>query len=126
MPAVTTFRLAQLLFGWMALSGVLHVGADVFTPLLRQAPVPGTDRSLYFGLHSAYALGHVAAGLIGLWALMHVDHAIGLRPLLLLGTAISIGWLALALTFIPYRPPRANDALLVLLAVVALLRGVPC
>jgi len=98
--------LAYLAFTWLTLAGTLHFAVDVVAQYARGKRVPGAETTLYYGLNTAYALGQVLFGLVGL---LVARRAIGLLsewPARLVCGAAAIGWFAVALTFIEY--PQAS------------------
>jgi hypothetical protein len=98
--------LAYIAFAWLTLAGALHFLVDVVAQYARGRRVPSPETTLYYGLNTAYALGLVLFGLLGL---LVARRAIGLLrewPARLLCGAAAIGWFAVALTFIEYPQPR--------------------
>jgi hypothetical protein len=98
--------LAYIAFTWLTLAGTLHFAVDVVAQYARGRRVPGPETTLYYGLNTAYALGLVLFGLLGL---LVARRAIGLfrawSARLVCGAA-AIGWFAVALRFIEYPQPR--------------------
>ena len=93
-------------FGTLTLFGTLHFLIDVVSQHVRRVREPGSATDLYYGLHSAYALGQAAFGALGLyvaWRAMPIMHE--WLPLLLALLA-GLGWLAICLLFIEYTQPR--------------------
>jgi hypothetical protein len=100
--------LAYIAFTWLTLAGTLHFAVDVVAQYARGKRVPGAETTLYYGLNTAYALGQVLFGLLGL---LVARRAIGLLrewPARLVCAAAAIGWFAVALTFIEYPQPRVT------------------
>jgi hypothetical protein len=98
--------LAYLAFTWLTLAGTLHFAVDVVAQYTRGKRGPGPETTLYYGLNTAYALGQVLFGLLGL---LVARRAVGLLrewPARLVCGAAAIGWFAVALTFIEYPEPR--------------------
>ena len=58
--------LAYIAFTWLTLAGTLHFAVDVVAQYARGKRVPGAETTLYYGLNTAYALGQVLFGLLGL------------------------------------------------------------
>lgn len=54
-------------YGWLALSGTLHFVVDVVSQHLRGKRTASLETTLYYGLNSAFSLGQVAFGLLGLF-----------------------------------------------------------
>lgn len=93
-------------FGTLTLFGTLHFLIDVVSQHVRGVREPGPATDLYYGLHSAYALGQAAFGALGLyvvWRAMPIMHE---WPSLLLALIAGLGWLAICLLFIEYTQPR--------------------
>ncbi len=51
--------LVYVAFGWLAFAGTMHFLIDVLAQYLRHKRVPGPEKTLYYGLNTAYALGQV-------------------------------------------------------------------
>jgi hypothetical protein len=106
-------------YGWLVLSGVLHYLADVVSPYLREQRESSTATTLYYGLHSAFSLGQVAFGALGLFlarrAADHLDEA----PLVALSLLAGFGWLAITFLFMEYWEPKVNVALFCMLVLAA-------
>ncbi|HEY0930717.1 MAG TPA: hypothetical protein VGE27_12425 [Gemmatimonas sp.] len=113
--------LVRAAFGWMALSGVLHFMADVASQYIRRTRVPSPETTLYYGLHSAYAWGHIAFGALALYLVTCTAPVMNERGLLIMGLVVALGWLAIAMGFIEYWQPKANAVVLCALMVAALL-----
>lgn len=116
--------LAYVAFTWLTLAGTLHFVVDVAAQYARGRRVPGPETTLYYGLNTAYALGLVLFGLLGL---LVARRALGLLrewPARLVCGAAAIGWFAVALTFIEYPQPRVTmGAFGVLLFAAVMARG---
>ena len=98
--------LASMAFTWLTLAGTLHFAVDVVAQYARGRRLPGSETTLYYGLNTAYALGQLLFGLLGL---LVARRAIGLLrewPARLVCGAAALGWFAVALTFIEYPQPR--------------------
>jgi hypothetical protein len=98
--------LAYLAFTWLTLAGTLHFALDVVAQYARGKRVPGPETTLYYGLNTAYALGQVLFGLLGLLVARRAIGLLGEWPARLVCGAAAIGWFAVALTFIEYPQPR--------------------
>jgi len=93
-------------FGTLTFFGTLHFLIDVVSQHVRGVREPGPATDLYYGLHSAYALGQAAFGAMGLylaWRAMPIMHE---WPALLIALLAGLGWLAICLLFIEYTQPR--------------------
>ena len=106
-------------YGWLTLTGILHFVIDVVSHALRGRHPPGIEATLYYGLHSAFALGQLAFGLFGLYLARQFMSLLGTAPALVLSMAAGLGWLAISFLFMEYRPPRFNAAVFCVLIVAA-------
>jgi hypothetical protein len=106
-------------FGWLTLGGLLHFVIDVLSQYLRGKRPPGGETSLYYGMNSAYALGQVLFGLVGLWLAWRATDLLGERPLVALSLAGAVGWLAIGFVFIEYWEPKFIAALFAVLIIAA-------
>lgn len=93
-------------YGWLALMGVMHFVVDVLLQFLRGQRVPGAETTLYYGLNSAFSLGQVAFGLLGLFLARRAIHLISETPVLILSVAAAFGWLAITFFFMTYWEPK--------------------
>lgn len=99
-------NLVYAAFGSLTLFGTLHLLIDVVSQHVRGVRAPGPATDLYFGLHSAYGLGQVAFGALGLyvaWRAMPIMHE---GPPILLALLAGLGWLAICILLIEYTQPR--------------------
>ncbi|UXH77122.1 hypothetical protein [Roseateles amylovorans] len=106
-------------YGWLALSGTLHFLVDVVSHVVRGKHPPGPETTLYYGLHTAFSLGQVAFGLLGLllaWRAMPLvaDHSV-----LALTLLAGLGWWAITFLFMPYWEPKLNLGIFCALALAA-------
>jgi hypothetical protein len=97
-------------YGWLALTGVLHFVVDVLSQHLRGKRSPGLETTLYYGLNSAFALGQVAFGLLGLLIAWRAMPLLSQMPMLMLSAAMGLAWLALSVLFMEYWEPKFNAA----------------
>lgn len=98
--------LAFTAFGWLALSGVLHFVIDVVSQYVRGVRAPGNEATLYYGLHSSYALSLVLYGITGVFLATRALELLGQTPLILLTLVAAVAWLAIGFAFIEYREPK--------------------
>ncbi len=98
--------LAHIAFTWLTLAGTLHIAVDVVAQYARGKRVPGPETTLYYGLNTAYALGQMLFGLLGLLVARRAIGLLSEAPARLVCGAAAIGWFAFALTFIEYPQPR--------------------
>ena len=107
-------------YGWLLLTGILHFAVDVVAQYLRGQRAPGVETTLYYGLNTAFSLGQVAFGALGLLVAWRGIGLAGETPALLLALATGLGWLAVACLFMTYWEPKANVAIFCAVVVVAL------
>ena len=93
-------------FGWLTATGLLHFVIDVVSQHLRGKHPPGIETTLYYGLHSAYALGQVAFGLLALLLVWRAPGIISQTPALVVAMLAGIGLLAISVLFMSYTEPR--------------------
>lgn len=108
-------------YGWLALTGVLHFVVDVVSQYLRGTRAPGPETSLYYGLNSAFSLGQVAFGLLGLFLAWRAMHILSETPVLILSAAAALGWLAITFLCMNYWEPKFNAGIFCLLIAAAFL-----
>jgi len=108
-------------YGWMSFSGIAHFMADVASQMLRGKRTAGEETTLYYGLHSAFALGQAVLGLLALYMVWRGSELVGEWPVRILAIAAAIGWLAIAVLSIEYWQPKANAVVLLLLLVATFL-----
>ena len=108
-------------YGWLAFSGTLHFCIDVVSQYARGKRAPGVGTTLYYGLNSAFALGQVIFGLLGVWLAWRAITLVAEWPVLALSIAAALGWLAITFLFMEYKEPRFNAAVYAVLIVSAAL-----
>jgi hypothetical protein len=106
-------------YGWLALAGTLHFAVDVVSQYLRGKRAPGLETTLYYGLNSAFALGQVAFGLLGLFLARRAMGLLTETPALILSAAAASGWLAITFLFMEYREPKFNAGIFCALVAAA-------
>lgn len=107
-------------YGWLALTGILHFVVDVVSQHLRGKRAPGLATTLYYGLNSAFALGQVAFGLLGLFLAWRAMNLLSETPALMLSIAAGFGWLAMTFLFMEYWEPKLNVGIFCVLMIAAL------
>jgi hypothetical protein len=104
-------------YGWLLVGSTLHFCIDVVSQHWRGQRVPSIETTLYYGLHSAYALGQALFALVALLLIRRgvpfFDEWRGWA----LGFAAAVAWLAICFTFIEYREPRIVVAIFAILLV---------
>lgn len=107
-------------YGWLALSGILHFAIDVVSQYLRGKRVPGMETTLYYGLNSAFSLGQVAFGLLGLFLAWRAMELLDEMPALILSAAVGLGWLVITFLFMEYWEPKFNVGIFCVLIAAAM------
>lgn len=111
--------LFHVAYGWLALSGLLHFVADVVSQYVRGKRAPSLETSLYYGLNSAFSLGQVVFGLLGLYLASRAMEVLAATPIMVLSALAAMGWLAITLLFMEYWEPKANAGLFCALLLAA-------
>lgn len=93
-------------FGFLTLGGTLHFVVDVLAQYVRDKRIPGPETTLYFGMNTAYALGQIVVGVLGLLAAHEAPRLFSRWPALALTLGAALSWLTLSFVFIEYREPR--------------------
>lgn len=101
-------KFAYSAFGWLALSGVLHFIADVVFQHVSGKQLPGIETTYYYGLHTAYALGQVLFGLMGLMVLRNAPALLSQWPMKALCFSSFVGWAIICVLFIEFWQPKMN------------------
>ena len=117
--------LSYAAFGWLSLSAGLHFGIDVVSQYLRHKRAPGPETHLYYGLNTAFALGQLVFGLMGL---LFAQQIFSRWPGIALSLFAAGAWLTFGFLFLEYREPRFIAAVfggLVLAAALTAHGGVP-
>lgn len=108
-------------YGWLTLTGILHFAIDVVSQQLRGKRAPSLETTLYYGLNSAFALGQVAFGLLGLFLAWRAMNLLNETPALILSIAAAFGWLVITFLFMEYWEPKLNVGIFCVLIVAALI-----
>ena len=98
--------LTNIAFGWLTFAGVMHFGIDVLAQYLRHKRVPGPNTTMYYGLNTAYALGQVLFGTLGLLIARRAIDVLGEWPAILLCGVAAAAWFVIGLLSIEYPRPR--------------------
>jgi len=93
-------------YGWLLVGSILHFCIDVVSQYWRGKRVPSVETTLYYGLHSAYALGQVLFALVALLLIQRGVPFFDEWQGWALGFAAAAAWLAICFAFIEYREPR--------------------
>ncbi|MDG2522579.1 hypothetical protein P7B02_13600 [Caulobacter segnis] len=108
-------------YGYLFWAGALHFLIEVVLSHLGGRLTPGPQTSLYYGLHSAYALGQVAFGLAAVLIVRAGSDVMARRGGLAIGIAAASAWLVFAFLFIDYVQPRIHMAVVLILLIGAAL-----
>lgn len=108
-------KLIYIAYGWLVLTGVLHFVVDVLSQYLRGKRAPSPETTLYYGLNSAFSLGQVAVGLLGLMIAWRASSLLSDTPVLIVSIAAGLGWFAITLLFMEYTEPRFNAGVFLVL-----------
>lgn len=95
-------------FSWLTFSGTLHFLVDVVSQYVRGVREPSPATTLYWGLHSSFSLGQVAVGALGLVLASQSPALLRAWPVQAIVVVAAVLWLAIALFFIEYTPPKVN------------------
>lgn len=107
-------------YGWLALSGTLHFLVDVVSHAVRGKHPPGPETTLYYGLNSAFSLGQVAFGVLGLFLAWRAMDLVTEPPVLVLTLLAGLGWWAITFVFMGYWEPKVNVGIFCALALAML------
>lgn len=106
-------------YGWLTLTGIMHFVIDVVSQYLRGVRPPSMETTLYYGLNSAFSLGKVAFGLLGLFLAWRAIDLLSETPVLILSLLAALGWLAITFLFMEYKEPKINAAIFCVLILAA-------
>jgi hypothetical protein len=106
-------------YGWLTLVGTLHFFIDVVSQYLRGKRVPGPEATLYYGLNTAYALGQVLFGLLGLLVARQALVVLSQWPVVSLTIAAAACWLVFSFIFTEYSEPKVVVGIFGTLAIAA-------
>jgi len=93
-------------YGWLLLGGTMHLAIDVVSQYVRGKRIPGSETTLYFGMHTAYGLGQTFLGLLGLLVARRALDVVGQGPAMFLCMAAAACWLVFSFIFIEYWEPK--------------------
>ena len=98
--------LATVAFSWLIFSGVAHFLIDVVSHHVRGKRTPGVETTLYYGLHSSYALSQLLLGIIGVLLARRALEILSSGPMVAVGAFAIAAWFAIGFAFIEYREPK--------------------
>jgi hypothetical protein len=116
-------HLVHAAFGWLTFAGVMHFLVDVVSQHLRGIRTPSAETTLYYGLHSSFALGQVVLGALGLFLARRAPELMRASPVIVVSLTASIAWLVISVFFIEYWQPKVNAALTLALMLAVTLTG---
>jgi hypothetical protein len=108
-------------YGWLVLTGTLHFCIDVVSQYVRGKRLPSAETTLYYGLNSAFALGQLCFGLLGVLIAWRSITLLSEWPIIGLSIAAALGWLLVTFLFMDYKEPRFNAAVYGVLIIAAAL-----
>jgi hypothetical protein len=106
-------------YGWLLLGGTMHLAIDVVSQYLRGKRTPGPETTLYFGMHTAYGLGQIFLGLLGLLLAWRALDVVGQWPAMSLCIVAAASWLVFSVIFIEYWEPKVIAVVFGALALAA-------
>ncbi len=106
-------------FSWLVLAGTMHFFIDVVSQYLRHKRVPGAEATLFYGMNTAYALGQVLFGLLGLLVARQALDLLGQWPAVSLRLAAAACWLIFSFKFMEYWEPKVVVGIFGALAIAA-------
>ena len=106
-------------YGWLAFAGTLHFLIDVVSQYLRGKRAPGPEATLFYGLNTAYALGQMLFGVLGLLVARQAFDVLGQWPAVSLSLAAAGCWLIFCFPFIEYWEPKFTVAIFAALLIGA-------
>lgn len=106
-------------FGWLTLAGSVHFAIDVVSQYARAKRAPGPETTLFYGLNTAYALGQLMFGLLGLLVAWQAIDVISQWPALSLSLLAAACWLIFGFVFIEYWEPKFTVVIFSLLIIAA-------
>ncbi len=112
-------------YGWLTFTGVMHFLVDVVGQHVRGKRAPSAETTLYYGLHSAFALGQLLFGGLGLWLAWRARDVLREVPVVTLSVIAAVGWFAITVFFMEYWQPKLNVAVFGVLVVAAALASRP-
>jgi hypothetical protein len=106
-------------YGWLAFSGTVHFIIDVVAQHVRGERAPSPETTLFYGLHSSFALGQVLFGLLGLWLAWSAPTLIAQPQVRVLSLVAGLGWLAITFAFISFWQPKVNAGIFIALVLAS-------
>jgi hypothetical protein len=108
-------------YGWLTLTGTLHFGIDVVSQYLRGKRVPGPETTLFYGLNTAYALGQIVFGVLGLLIARQALTVMDQWQTVSLSLIAATCWFVFGFVFLEYWEPRFTVAVFAALVIAAAL-----
>jgi hypothetical protein len=110
-------------FGWLTLSGSLHFAIDVVSQCLRGKHASSPETTLFYGMNTAFALGQVKFGLLGLLVAWQALDVMGRWPVISLSLIAAACWLIFGFIFIEYWEPKFTIVVFSVLLMAAAITG---
>jgi hypothetical protein len=107
------------MYGWLTFGGTMHLVIDVVSGYLRGRRPAGPETKLFYGMHTAYGLGQMLVGLLGLIVARNAIEVFGQWPALAFGIGAAAAWLIFGFIFIEFWEPKVIAALFLALAIAS-------
>jgi hypothetical protein len=107
------------MYGWLTFAGTMHLIIDVISGYVRGKRPAGPETTLFYGMHTAYGLGQMFVGLLGLIVARHATQVFEQWPALAFGIGAATAWLVFAFIFIEYWEPKLIAGLFLALAIAS-------
>jgi hypothetical protein len=104
-------------YGWLTFGGTMHLIIDVISGCLRGKRPLGPETTLFYGMHTAYGLGQMFVGLLGLIVARNAMQIFGQWPALAFGILAATAWLIFGFIFIEFWEPKVIAGLFLALAI---------
>jgi hypothetical protein len=105
------------MYGWLTFGGTMHLIIDVISGYLRGKRPPGPETTLFYGMHTAYGLGQMLVGLLGLIVARNTMQLFAQRPALAFGIGAAAAWLIFGFLFIEFWEPKVIAGIFLALAI---------
>ena len=106
-------------YGWLAFSGTVHFVIDVVLQYARGKRQAGSETTLFYGLHSSFALGQVLFALLCLWLVWSAPALVAQAQVTALSLAAGLGWITITFAFMSFWQPKMNASIFIALVFAA-------